>query len=247
MPNTVDTSFNSGNLSSAELCCANGILDVSLCDRENCFGYYSSHCLHSFRLEAPQGSCSGPWVYMPWETRRLMDLQAMCRGVRQLQPRNGRAPPKQIWKRCITSIQWHQNLMGQHFPQSGGRQVWCSGHPESKITGWIDWGSLFMMESTDAGMPGGCLSARMSRTLLGCERPMSTSSSRPSGIPVSMLARTLRAPHVFPCDIKLAKDLARLSSFTGGEFLPKRDWMVFPWTVLRARGRRSFQCCHRGQ
>ena len=85
-----------------------------------------------------------------------------------------------------------------------------------------------MMESTDAGMPGGCLSARMSQTLLGCERPMSTSSSRPSGIPVSMLARTLRAPHVFPCDIKLAKDLARLSSFTGGEFLPKRDWMVFP-------------------
>ena len=43
-----------------------------------------------------------------------------------------------------------------------------------------------MMESTDAGMPGGCLSARMSRTLLGCERPMSTSSSRPSGIPAQV-------------------------------------------------------------
>ena len=85
-----------------------------------------------------------------------------------------------------------------------------------------------MMESNETGIPGGCLSARMSRTLLGCERPMSTSSSRPSGVPVSLLARCLRAALVFPCDINFAKDLAGLSSLTGGEFLPKRDWMVFP-------------------
>ena len=92
-----------------------------------------------------------------------------------------------------------------------------------------------MMESTDAGMPGGYLSARMSRTLLGCERPMSTSSSRPSGVPVFLLAKSLRAALVFPCDIKLAKDLVRLSSFTGGEFLPKRDWMMFPSLIRSER------------